>query len=151
MGSTWRLVREKFSPSAFSGEGSAKYGGRWNSPQNRVVYTSATLSLAALEYLVHLGSEMSFRYLAFEVQFDDSLVQTLTLAKLPETWRNHPLSLQAQRMGDSWLNASKSPILAVPSVIVPLEFNYLLNPLHKKFDQLEIKSAQPFAFDPRLL
>ncbi|MCK5688467.1 RES domain-containing protein, partial [Myxococcota bacterium] len=37
------------------GEGAYRAGGRWNLKGTRVVYTSAQISLAVLEYLVHLG------------------------------------------------------------------------------------------------
>ena len=47
----YRIVREKFAATAFTGEGAALTGGRWNSPGTHVVYTSATASLAALETL----------------------------------------------------------------------------------------------------
>lgn len=59
------MVREKHAASAFSGEGALRHGGRWNSPGVRVIYTSATVSLAALETLVHLNPRMRFNYLVF--------------------------------------------------------------------------------------
>src|SRR4051812_27242466 len=48
----WRLTRSAHR--ALDGEGARLNGGRWNTEGRVVVYTSTTLSLAALEYLVHL-------------------------------------------------------------------------------------------------
>lgn len=67
----WRIVREKYAATAFDGEGAYRYGGRWNSQGRRVVYTSATLSLAALEMLVHLQPPVVFRFAAIPVEFDE--------------------------------------------------------------------------------
>ena len=94
---------------------------------------------------------LPLQYFAFRIQFDDSFVQTLTASELPLNWKGDPPALRTQKVGDSWLKDRKFPILAVPSVVVPAEMNYLLNPLHEKFDQIEIKPPKPFAFDPRLM
>ncbi|MBI2497892.1 MAG: RES domain-containing protein, partial [Opitutae bacterium] len=40
--------------------------------------------------------------------------------------------------------------LRVPSVVVPGEFNYLLNPAHPDFKRVKIGKPEPFSFDPRL-
>jgi RES domain-containing protein len=45
---------------------------------------------------------------------------------------------------------ARSAVLEVPSIVVNGEFNYLLNPEHPDFERLEIGSALPFSFDPRL-
>jgi RES domain-containing protein len=50
----------------------------------------------------------------------------------------------------SLLQAARTAVLAVPSVIVPFEWNYLLNPLHPGFATIHIGSPQSYRFDPRL-
>ncbi len=65
MPEAWRIVKEKHAASAFSGEGAAKTGGRWNSRGVPVVYASATKALAALETLVHLNPPVPFQYSPF--------------------------------------------------------------------------------------
>ncbi len=151
MGAAWRLVREKHASSAFDGEGAAKYGGRWNSPGVRVAYASATLSLAALETLVHLNPYIPLRYASFSIQFDDTLVERVAEKPLPRNWKASPPPPSTRRIGDKWARDARSPILAVPSTIVPREWNYLLNPIHPDFGQIRISKAEPFAFDERLL
>jgi len=43
------------------------------------------------------------------------------------------------------------PVLKVPSAVVPVEFNYMLNPRHSDFSKLVIGNGQPLPIDPRLL
>lgn len=147
----WRIVKEKQAATAFDGEGAFRFGGRWNSPRGRVVYTSATLSLAALETLVHLVAPVALKYTAFRLEFEDALVEEVNTSKLPADWRAGPPGPSTMAIGDDWLRRARTAILAVPSVIVPEERNYLLNPSHPDFAKISIGKPRPFAFDPRLL
>ena len=149
----WRLVRPKYGAQAdaFGGEGARLFGGRWNSPGLRAVYVSSSLSLAALETLVHADRRRFERdYVSFKLAIPEALVLELRAENLPEDWRARAVSGGARRVGDAWLTAHASVALAVPSVIVPEERNYLLNPAHPQFSELNIEAPQPFRFDARL-
>lgn len=147
----WRIVKELHAGTAFSGEGAARVGGRWNSRGTRVVYASATQSLALLESLVHLNPTLLFRYAAISVEFPADVVEDLPLKQLPDDWRHEPPAAATKRLGDRWVREARSAVLAVPSVLVPTETNYLLNPAHPDFKRLTIGAPAPFAVDPRLL
>lgn len=149
---SWRIIKTKHADRAFDGEGARLYGGRWNSPGRRVVYTSSTTSLAVLEVLVHL-EESAFlpAYSLFRIQLDESQLIPLSVAELPKNWRNDPAPSALQAIGDLWLSEGRTLALAVPSAIVPHETNYLLNPEHSAFPQLVVDPAQAFSFDRRLL
>jgi RES domain-containing protein len=136
---------------AFSGEGAAKTGGRWNSRGVAVVYTSASRSLAALETLVHLTPPVMFRYKVIRIEVTDALVEQMKAAALPLDWQIEPPPPSTKRLGDAWVRSSRSAILAVPSVIIPDEINYLLNPAHADFKKTAIGKPADFGFDPRLL
>jgi RES domain-containing protein len=151
MPEAWRIVEEKHAASAFSGEGAAKYGGRWNSRGVPVVYTSSTKSLAALENLVHLNPPVRFKYVAIRVKFDDALVEIVPLKALPPNWRAEPPPASSKGIGDAWVLSARSAVLALPSVIVSGEPNYLLNPAHLDFHRISIGKPEKFTFDPRLL
>ena len=90
MPEAWRIVKEKHAASAFSGEGAAKTGGRWNSRGVPVVYASATKALAALETLVHLNPLVPFKYVVFRLQFDEALIEKVPLNRLTADWRVEP-------------------------------------------------------------
>jgi RES domain-containing protein len=147
----WRLVKGKHAATAFSGEGASKTGGRWNSRGVPVVYASATRALAALETLVHLNPLVRFDYKIIRVEFDESLVERLKHSALPQNWKAEPPPMSTRRLGNEWARALRSAILAVPSVIVPDETNFVLNPAHPDFRKLAIGPAVAFAFDPRLI
>jgi len=148
----WRIAKTKTQQGAFSGEGARLYGGRWNSRGIPVVYVSSTASLAVLEMLVHLGSEALLNtYSLWHVQFDESLVRKLDPVELREDWRSSPPPFEVQNIGDLWAKKRTSVILQVPSVIVPQESNYLINPRHPDFAQVRIGEPEQFALDSRLL
>ena len=151
MPEAWRIVKAKHAATAFSGEGAAKTGGRWNSRGVPVVYASGTKSLAALEILVHLNPPVPFQYVAFRLQFDAALVENIPLNRLPADWRVEPPPPSTKAIGDAWVREVRSAVLALPSVIVPGELNYLLNPVHPAFKKISIGKPERFAFDPRLL
>ena len=147
----WRIVKEKHAATAFSGEGAAKTGGRWNSRGVAIVYASSTKALAVLESLVHLNPPIFFKYVAFRIEFSASLVETIPADALPEQWAVAPPTPSSQGVGDIWVREGRSAMLAVPSAILSGEPNYLLNPGHRDFKKIEIGPAEPFTFDPRLL
>ena len=117
----------------------------------RVVYASGSISLAALETLVHLNPPMSFTYAVISASFDEALVEKLPAADLPPDWAAEPPSPSTQRIGDQWAKAGRSAVLQLPSVLVPTESNYLLNPAHPDFRKMRFGKPEKFAFDPRLL
>ena len=136
---------------AFVGEGAKLYGGRWNSPGVPVVYASQHKSLAALEVLVHLNPRLAKRFKVFSFHFPDSLIDRISLDSLPKGWRQEPPPPSTQKFGDAWVRQARSVVLSVPSIIIPEELNYVLNPAHADFRKITIAESQDLAFDPRLL
>lgn len=147
----WRIVKERHAATAFDGAGAWLFGGRWNSRGTRVVYTSATLSLAALESLVHLNPPVAFRYMAIPVEFEEALVEAIHVASLPAEWTDEPPPPCTMGIGDLWVRESRSAVLELPSAIIQAEPNYLLNPAHPDFKKIALGKPVPFSFDPRLL
>jgi len=74
----------------------------------------------------------------------------ITAGELPGKWNSIPHSHSTQVIGDKFVAEGKFPVLKVPSVVVPGDFNYLLNPNHPGFNKVKIKSIEPFNFDERL-
>ena len=146
----WRIVKAKHATTAFSGEGAARAGGRWNSRGVPMVYTSATISLAALETLVHLNPPPHFKYAVIRIKFEEALVQSVPAAALPRDWQVEPPPRSSKAVGDNWVREGNTAVLAVPSAIISSEINYLLNPAHADFKKISLSKPLPFAFDPRL-
>jgi RES domain-containing protein len=150
MPSSWRLTKTRHLATAWDGEGARKAGGRWNSPGVSVIYTSGSLSLALVEILVHLPGEILPAYSALRVEFGESLVSTVAAAALPANWRDSPPPRETQAIGDTWVADSISAVLQVPSVVIPDELNYVLNPSHTDFRRISVGAPRSFPFDPRL-
>lgn len=148
----WRLVSKVRAGDAFSGEGARLYGGRWNPPDVRATYLSASRSLAALEVLVHNAERApSSPFLFFEVRFPEDFVQTISEDELAADWRSYPPRNSTVEAGGRWLKERSSPVLRVPSILIPEESNYLLNPEHPRADEIELRDGRAFTFDPRFL
>jgi RES domain-containing protein len=148
----WRIVKSNYARDAFSGEGAARFGGRWNQKGTPVVYTSASAALARLEILVSLESARDldlFVLIAAEIP-DGIQPIVLPQADLPPDWDSFPHPLSTIQIGQRWIQDQQSVALAVPSIAAPEEFNYLLNPNHPDFLQLKIGTAQLIQWDRRL-
>ena len=147
----WRLsLRQHAAP---DGEGARRYGGRWNKPGTPVVYTSGTLSLAVLEYLVHVDSDiLPDGLVSVRATIPDSLnMKTIDTATLPVDWKDKIIPASLQQLGTDWANHARSPVLKVPSVVIEHEWNYVLNPRHPEFSKISWDPGITFSFDPRLL
>jgi RES domain-containing protein len=87
----------------------------------------------------------------FPASFNERLVEEIPPASLPPDWDIEPPTNSTKSIGDAWVSAASSLVLSVPSVIVPEERNYIFNPGHKLFIQIQFGSSVPCKFDPRLL
>jgi RES domain-containing protein len=125
---------------------------RWNSRDVKVIYTSQSLSLACLENIVHRrahGLDANFK--ALHIEIPDSLyISFLSLKKLPAGWQQFDSMRATQKIGNEWVRANQSCILQVPSVIIPDDYNFILNVNHPDFHLIKIKKSEPFNFDKRL-
>ena len=134
------------------GEGARLHGGRWTPRGLPAVYASATLSLSALERFIHTDPDLEPPDLV-DIKIDieaDVTIHTIDIDDLPPSWREYPAPEVLARTGESWLKKSTSVILSVPSVVIPHERNYVLNPKHADFAKLIIGRPDSFSFDPRM-
>lgn len=149
----WRIARASYQ--ALDGEGARLNGGRWNSEGRAVIYASTTLSLAALEYLVHvepLLAPSDLVAMEFHVPDAPSVGAHVEVSQFPPgDWRAYPAPEWQAELGDMWLQDGTFLWLAVPSAVVPQEYNVLINPLHARMADVRVASVQGFSFDKRLL
>ncbi len=116
------------------------------------MYTSSTKALALLELLAHLDVAQPLPPLvAFTVPLDEKLVEHWPVRALPRGWRSLRGLGETRAIGDAWLAARRSLALAVPSVVVPEELHYLLDPEHPAFARLRVGAPTPFQLDRRLV
>jgi RES domain-containing protein len=135
----WRICRRPFAD--LSGEGARLVGGRWNNFGRPMLYTAATPELAALEVRVHLD-------LPPELIPDDYVLMSIDLDGL-DIEGVDALPPDPAHFGDLWLEQARTPVLRVPSVIIPESTNLLINPRHPAGPGI-IHAVRDFGFDPRL-
>ncbi len=152
MVTTYRICKAKHVATWFDSEGALRFGGRWNSRATRILYTAESLSLAALEMLVHLNNEeILLAYSFATAEFEESLILPVEeFCSLPENWSASPAPLEIQRIGDEWARAQASVVLKVPTSVLPVEFNYLINVEHPEFSKVKLGKPQTLTFDERL-
>jgi RES domain-containing protein len=145
----WRICAAKYQDSAFSGMGGLYVPGRWHFQGHRIIYTAESLALASLEIFVHLESSL-VSLVAIKAHLPTNLeVEEIKPHDLPPNWQDVASYSLLQKIGQDWLRSHRTPILKVPSAIVPVESNYLLNPEHPQFE-VELEPPVKFKFDQRM-
>nr|WP_314626757.1 RES family NAD+ phosphorylase [uncultured Noviherbaspirillum sp.] len=153
----WRIATDTpdYTADDPMGEGARRTGGRWNRKGLSVLYCAESIALATLETFVHLdsGSLPLNRYLVRidvpEVLWDQAAV--LQASTLTVGWDAEPPGKVSLDIGDAWLNSPGAPLLLrVPSVIVPLEFNVLVNPRHPAASELTFTKERKWTYDTRM-
>lgn len=134
-----------------SGFGSFKVGGRWNSKGVYMLYSASNPSLAFLESLVHMAPIMSgIDYCLMQLHIKQESILNLKVEELPKDWRSDPAPEYLKRIGDQFVEEGKYLMLKVPSAVLPMEWNILINPKHVLMAQFVIETPVPVNIDPRI-
>jgi RES domain-containing protein len=148
----YRICDNKYSDD-LSGQGAKIYGGRWNSKGTPVIYLSCSKALAVLELLVHTSFNLLPQNLILITVLvsGNHKIKEYQINELPGNWRTYPAPVHTQMLGDDWIKSKETLFLKIPSVIIPSEYNFLLNPIHKDIKKISIIKKEKFEFDKRLL
>ena len=140
-----------------SGKGAELTGGRWNPVGMPVVYTSRTVELASLEYLVHYfegfpNSKLPDMLVA-TIEIEEEGILIIEPEMLPKNWRNNPAPRTLQTVSSQWFKRKNYLALQLPTAVHSLQtevsYNVLLNPLHEHIHDGLITKIEPFYFDSR--
>ena len=122
-----------------------------------MVYTSGSAALACLETLVHLATNplplnrylvrVEIPHAAFmaRLRLDD-----LVAAERQVGWDTEPAGKVSLDLGTAWVEGMRSAVLEVPSVVLPEESNFLINPLHPDAAGIRAVKLRRFEYDRRL-
>ncbi len=145
-----RLCRSEYA--GFEGRGGLYRAGRWHEQGHRIVYAAQSEALAALEVFVHLSSITQMpEYVCVKAKIPDRLILDIRdLGPLPTDWAAADPK-QARGLGTAWIKDKTSAVLRVPSVVIPRESNFMLNPEHPDFNSIAVDAPLPFEFDLRLV
>lgn len=146
----YRLSRSVYATD-LSGRGAELYGGRWNFKGRPMLYTGENRSLCMVEIAVHTPLGLTpDDYWLIEIELPENQTIEINPTDLPLNWQLGINMNYTQSLGDAFLRKAEKLILKVPSAVVQGEFNYLINPLHPKIDQVKIQKTEAFIFDERL-
>ncbi len=147
----FRIVRAKFANKLVA----SGVANRWNFNKQYVLYTSSSRSLSTLELVAHRASiAPTFTYKMMVIKINDlgKICTTLSAEELPKNWRTIEAYPVLQKIGGQWYDELTSLILKVPSVIIPKEFNYIINTAHPDFDKkVKLADVEEYFWDDRLL
>lgn len=147
----YRIANLKYKEATLSGAGAEKVGGRWNEVGTRAVYCSENISLALLEYYVHSENiaYLPKEILVAKIKFPDDF-SIEELAVLLDGWNQYPYSNVTAEIFSKLTKDRDFFALRVPSTIVGLESNIILNPLFKDFGKVEVVEFISLPIDVRL-
>lgn len=144
----WRVSKAKRATD-LSGKGAAIEGGRWNDIDVPAVYMGLTPAICCLETFVHATTRPSFplKITSFVLPDDPALYFEPAPADLPPGWSALPADRQSMRYGSEWLERRSHLGLIVPSAVLPLERNIVVNPLHQAIARVRVDAVYDFAYD----
>ena len=150
----WRLDKERYAETAFRGKGSLETSGRWHHKGTQVAYASEHPGVAVLEKLVWLERyevARSSAYALLPLHLDpDRHLETVNPSDLPDNWDTFPHLDATRDLGTRWFEEERSAVLAVPSAVLPVAKNYLINPFHPDIHDLERGEPVSFSWEARL-
>lgn len=149
----WRIAAStrQYAANDLSGNGAAKYPGRWNAQTEPLVYCAATVSLAVLETAAHVNSAgLPLNRFLIEIDVPSPIWARRSVrasASLDPSWAAIPAGLVSVNAGSAWLRSGASALLQVPSVIVPEEWVCLINPAHADAARLTANVVRRFEYE----
>ena len=150
----YRIQRAEFAQTRediLSGMGAKLYGGRWNPAGIPLIYTAASPELAHSEFMIHLKNLPPATSYLVVLQIPDENILEIKVENLPEGWRNRANMHLTQEFTKTWFKESKYLAMRVPSAIVPMSYNYLINPNHSDIEKVNIIQSELFIFDERFM
>ena len=147
----FRISREEYS-TLLSSSGSAN---RWNLKGQNVLYTGSSRSLSSLELIVHKGAvkpALLYKVMVISIADDDYLTKQIQIKDLPINWRSFAAYSNLQNIGSDWYTGQESLVLKVPSAVIPIEYNYMINTEHPDFySKVSLVRTEDYFWDSRLL
>lgn len=145
----WRISNH----ATLDGLGGLKASARWHTKGRRIVYCAPNPATALLEMLARNELDLEnlpVSYTLLKIEIPDAISQQeVRLAQLPNDWKQRPDLTRS--IGDDWLRAAKTTLLAVPCVIVPETRNILINHEHPHSSKIRIVGTFSNPLDERLI
>jgi RES domain-containing protein len=144
----YRITHKKYSTRLFA----SGMEGRWNSAGKKVIYCAESIALAFLENMVRrqgIGFNDLFKIMIIKVP-DILAVSTIEGEDLEKAWRSFNDYSYCQPPGDKWFDECKTPLLKVPSAILPENHNYIINTEHPDYKKIQLVQTTDLVPDERI-
>lgn len=139
----WRIVRAQYAANATSG-----YAARWNEAGTNIIYAASSLSLCALEIM---ASQSALAGVAVQIDIPEDIpVSVFSEENFPRDWWVNPHPESTRAFGTKWAESLTTAVMSVPSSVIRIERNYILNPAHADFARIGFSDPFLFTFDERL-
>lgn len=147
----WRISKAKRAED-LSGMGAALEGGRWNDAEVAAVYLGLSPAICCLETFVHQTQRplIPMKITELELPDEPGLYLEPDVRNLPAGWASLPADRPSMAFGTAWLKIGSHLGLIVPSAVMPLERNIVLNPHHPAMGRVRVSRILDFAYDERL-
>lgn len=147
----WRISKASRATD-LSGRGAAIEGGRWNDAEVRAVYLGLSPAICALETFVHQTRRpvIPMKITVLELPDDPELYLEPALNALPVGWATLPADRPSMSYGTAWIASNAQFGLILPSAVMPIERNIMLNPRHPALSDVEIVEVLDFFYDDRM-
>ena len=144
----YRIVHKSFSKKIIA----PGFAGRWNGSGRKVVYCSESIALAFLENMIRrqgVGFNQDFKTMIIEIP-DGLKIVLVPFKDLPNGWRKFNDYSKCQPIGNKWYDEALSPVLKVPSAVLPDAFNYVLNATHPDIKKIKLIKVTDLIPDERI-
>ena len=147
----FRLTSKQFQNEMWSHrDPSSCPAGRWNPRGVFICYAADSVAAATHELAVHIGFPAVCHQCSLGVAtLRDEQITTLNASSLSKNWKSN--EVYTQELGRLFVESQSTLALQVPSALLPFTFNYLLNPNHPEFAELNGTLEPEFNLDPRPL
>jgi RES domain-containing protein len=150
----WRIGVDapRYEAHDLSGKGAEQSAGRWNRAGIPMVYASTSRALACLETWVHLAPPMPLNRYLVELTVSDAAWRSAAVVDPHRLvgWDAEPVGKASLDWGVSWARKAQTLLARVPSIIVPEEWNVLINPAHTDIATVRAVKVRKWLYDTRL-
>ena len=144
----YRITAKEFSHNLYA----PGISGRWNGIGRKVIYAAESIPLAFMENMIRRkGTGFNDHFTTMIIDIPDSLgVSEINMEDLEDGWRDYRDYSQCQMAGNKWYDACRTPVLKVPSEVIPECSNYVINTTHPEFSRINLNSVIPIIPDERI-
>jgi RES domain-containing protein len=141
----WRISRHR----ELNGRGGILFAGRWHFAGAPVVYLAESPAGALIETCVHTSvNDVPPSFTLLKISGPDLLFEEIQMSSLNRGWTDRVEI--TRELGSAWLRRGRGALLRVPSALVPVTPNFVLNPLHADAKLLQVEDSFVYPFDERL-